>query len=371
MTFKPTIPITFASFVYFTLFATLAVIVITSFFITDAFATLTCFDPKTECIEAGGTRNIDGVSVTLDCWKYRITYECREDSDNNCEQLRKQGCSQIWAKCKIMLNGTCVVQDETYRCPVNKCEEIEVINYGKDIFCVGGNCAPTNPMKNNNFNKAAANLSALAAAAKEVQEQNTKNPQIFTGRSMECSKNIAGAKNCCGINSSGWAEGVFLNCDDEEKELAKKKEAGLAIDIGEYCHNRVFGVCTSYHNVYCTFGSRIARIVQNDGRRNQLGIGFGDVGGDDAHPNCRGITPEELSHMNFNNMNFSELYEEITKNAKAKIPTEETLKQKSSGITYEGLKEKGLKGKVISNDTGIELKAAERIKEFYVERIKK
>ena len=331
----------------------------------------TCFNPKTECLEGNAARIINGVSVTLDCWRYRITYECRENSDNNCKQLRDQRCSQTEAKCKTMWGGVCAVQDETYSCPVEQCNEAGDINCGRDLFCVGTDCTSTNPTKNKNFDKAAASLAALNAAAEEIKKQNIDNPQIFVGKPMECSRSITNAKNCCDAGGSGWAEGAFLNCADDEKELAKAKEAGRVVEAGngnnEYCYNEVLGVCTSYHRVYCVFDSKIARIVQHDGRKNQLGISFGEVGDDSAHPNCRGITPEELSRMKFDRMDFSELYAEIRKKVEVSLPTNETLKQKAGGFTYDALKEKGAKGTAGFTS---EQKAGNRIQDFY-ERTKK
>ncbi|EKE00550.1 MAG: hypothetical protein ACD_21C00329G0001, partial [uncultured bacterium] len=42
-------------------------LLIISFVISSNVLAVTCFNPRTECIEAGGTRSIDGVPVTLDC----------------------------------------------------------------------------------------------------------------------------------------------------------------------------------------------------------------------------------------------------------------------------------------------------------------
>lgn len=322
-----------------------------------------CSNYKEECIEAGDTRYFDGVPVTLDCWKYLITYECKDRSDNNCEELRKQGCSEIGARCKTMINGVCIVQDETYGCQINQCNKSNSAPCGKDIFCTDGNCAPTNSITANEEDrgKALAYLSALNDAAKQVKDQNNENPIIFAGRPIECSRNILPGitKDCCADN-----EGIF-SCAEDEKELFQMKKSGRAIEVGEYCHNKPLGLgCSSYHRVYCVFGSRMARIIQNDGRKNQLGIGFGDVGDDNSHPDCRGITKEELSRIDFRKINFSELFEELENEARKNMPRIDGLKQKTSSYTYEELKEK-------SSKVGIGFRAAERIKEFYETRTKK
>ena len=317
---------------------------------------------------------MEGFPINPGCWKKRVIHECSEESDNNCQILRDQKCSQISAKCKIMLNGTCVVQDETYNCPVKKCDMKEV-PCGKDIFCVGGNCAPSNPVKSKakDLEKAIAYLSSISEIANQVEKQNDRNPIIFAGKSMTCaSYALPGlTKDCCADN-----EGIF-SCDEEEKKLSEMRKAGRAIRVGEYCNNKdpIFNKCTSYHTVYCVFGSRIARIIQNDGRKKQLGIGFGHVNDDDKSNNvdCRGITKEELARMNFDLMDFSELFDEIRKEAKKRSPKEEILKQKSSGYSRDDLKSRSTKNLGVSEspETGIGLKAAERIKEFYGDRVKR
>jgi conjugal transfer mating pair stabilization protein TraN len=64
--------------------------------------------------------------------------------------------------------------------------------------------------------------------------------------------------------------------------------------------------------VYCVFDGKLARIIQEQGRRDQLGVKFGS--GDS--PNCRGITVPELQSIDFDKINFSDFYEDLMKNQK-------------------------------------------------------
>ena len=336
---------------------------------------ITCLNPKTECLGANETRPIDGISVKLDCWGYRTTYECREDSDNNCEPLRQQKCAQVKVKCREQKDGICAVQDEIYSCPVEKCDETGKISCGKNIFCVNGNCASTNPVKatDKEIGRSLSYLAALNEIASSVKDQNSKESIIFTGKIMECASYAMPGitKDCCNNNA-----GLF-SCDAEEEKLSQMKKAGIAIEVGEYCNNEdpVFHQCTSHHTAYCVFDSRIAKIIQNDGRKKQLGISFGYVNDDDksSRVNCRGITKDELTKMKFDLMDFSELYDEMKKEAEKRASKEEALKQKSSGYSYDELKSRSTKNLRLqeSPETGTGLKAAERIKDFYGERIKK
>ena len=336
--------------------------------ISTTAANITCFNPKTQCIEPEGTRHFaGGAPLTLDCWRYKTTFECRAKSDNSCEVLRKQGCTQTKAQCRTMVAGSCVVQDETYSCPIEQCDKAGDIVCGKKPFCVGETCFITTPTKNQNFDRAASALAALDAVGREVRAQNTKDPQLFRGVPMECSKNIASdiTKDCCGLESSGLLEGSILQCAEDEEELAKKKAAGLAIEIGEYCYNEVLGLCTSHHKVYCVFDSKIARIIQNDGRKNQLGISFGEIGDDYAHPDCRGITKEELTKMDFSKMDFSDIYSDIRNNVTENFTNTSSFGKKITSYTAADLHTKHSQANISTSSSQVTHQVAGRLQEFY------
>ena len=293
-----------------------------------------CADVKTVCVETGGTRYFDGVPVTLECWKYEITQVCSADTDNNCKQLRSQGCMQIDSKCRTMIKDICVVQDETYSCPVEKCGETDGIVCGDEFFCMNGDCSEHNPVFNKNFGQDVTKMAAVTAAAEDVRkqqkDQDHRDVFIFTGHSMECSINVASSKDCC--KDTGWAKGLIFNCDDGEKKLGLAKEKGMVVAAGdgtnnEYCHNRVLGICLAWHKVYCVFDNKLAQVIQDQGRKKQLGIGFGYVSDDDAHPNCRGLTPDEISKIDFGKIDFSFLKDDIERNLKfpAQDPTTRTI----------------------------------------------
>jgi len=301
--------------------------------VTEQARAVNCINPKEICIESGGTRTFDGVAVTLPCWRYETTWECHEEANNNCKLLRDQGCSQTSARCIKMFGGICAVQEETYDCPTAQMGVAKGIRIGDEFFCMSGDCAAVNPKTNKNFSKVAAYAAVLNAAAEDIKKQNSQTAKIFTGKVMECSRSIANAKNCCA--DSGWAKGLLGGCDSEENELAQARESGIAVAAGngsnhEYCYNRKLGICTSYHQVYCVFPSKIAQIVQVAGRKNQLGISFGLIGDDDAQPDCRGITPEELSKLNFEKMDFSSFYKDILRKTEAMLPDPKIIEQKIS-----------------------------------------
>ncbi|EOD9015565.1 conjugal transfer protein TraN, partial [Enterobacter hormaechei] len=126
--------------------------------------------------------------------------------------------------------------------------------------------------------------------------------------------------NCC--KDSGWGQSAGLaSCDDEEKAIGKAKAKKITVSVGERCDRKVLGACIQKSQVYCVFDGKLARIIQEQGRRDQLGVKFGS--GDS--PNCRGITVPELQSIDFDKINFSDFYEDLMKNQK--IPDTSTQVQ--------------------------------------------
>jgi len=72
----------------------------------------------------------------------------------------------------------------------------------------------------------------------------------------------------------------------------------------------VLGVCLEKKRGYCQFDSKLAQIVQQQGRNGQLHIGFGAA----KSPDCRGITQTELQQIKFDNLDFSNFFEDLQNN---------------------------------------------------------
>ena len=277
-----------------------------------ALAAITCSNPKDECVEAGGTRYFNGAPYTLPCWKYKTTYECKAESDNNCKQLAADNCSPSTTTCKTMWGDICAVQEVTYDCPTRKCDGSEIVCNSGGGFCLTGDCAPQIRGVDSDMHKALSALSAVADAAKDFDK---KTFTIFKSKPSECSYNTGGFKNCCREHGGGWGTDLKLaECSGEEEGLAKQKAAGLAAEVGEYCHNKPLGVaCTSYHTTYCVFTSKLGRIIRV-AAKDQLGLDFGSP----KSPNCSGLTSEQFGSLNFSRIDFSEFYRDIEEKMNAK-----------------------------------------------------
>ena len=128
---------------------------------------------------------------------------------------------------------------------------------------------------------------------------------------MSCRKAFAGFSNCC--KDSGWGQDSGLAaCNSDEMAIGKAKAKKITVTIGERCDKKVLGACIQKSQVYCVFDGKLARIIQEQGRRDQLGVKFGS--GDS--PNCRGITVPELQSIDFDKINFADFYDDLMKNQK-------------------------------------------------------
>lgn len=261
-----------------------------------------CTFQNESCVQPQSTHIIQGVPVTRDCWEKESLYFCGGGSaSSTCQTYRDQGCEQIGSVCENKSDGGCMLYQDTFQCPIKQCTDVGVVCNGQ-TYCITSDCLAHDKQADPNFQKAVSNLSAVHDASKQFDQQ-----FIFKGNSKSCSEAPIGFLNCCA--DDGWGkEAGLASCSDDEKALGQAKENGQAIYVGEYCKNSVMGICTSKRKSYCVFPSKLARIVQDQGRNEQLHIDFGEK----ETPDCRGLTPDELQKIDFSKIDFSEFYAYIT-----------------------------------------------------------
>ncbi|HIF9274934.1 type-F conjugative transfer system mating-pair stabilization protein TraN [Photobacterium damselae] len=268
-----------------------------------------CSQTQEICVEGAGTRYINGVPVYLDCWKKKRTYQCQYP--NTCTPLLGKAVTgapltcQIDNKgCKTQVLGVCVENSVNLTCEERQCEQTNLV-CGETMFCLNGDCYFEEQKQNGNFSEAASALAALGEAAASL---NADNLRIFTGKPAFCDKKPIGLSDCCA--DSGWGNDIGLTqCSAEEKGLASAKEKKLTIELGEYCAEKVLGVCIRKKKSYCQFDSKMTRIIQEQGKK-QLGLGFGSK----KHPDCQGFTPEQLQQVDFSKIDMSEFYGDLEAN---------------------------------------------------------
>ncbi|EBC1774038.1 type-F conjugative transfer system mating-pair stabilization protein TraN [Salmonella enterica] len=288
-----------------------------------------------QCVEPGGVRTVvvEGktYSIHQDCWKWQDTYLTQTETEGTCgEYMKDSACTVTRSQCADTVDGFCVSQLVTYSCERKKEGNGQIC--GGEFFCKDGSCAQGQNGTSNMFGQAVSALAAVAAAGEDVAELNGENVRAFTGEGKSCKKFAAGFNNCC--KDSGWGQDVGLSsCSSDEKALGKAKEKKLTVYVGEYCSKKVLGVCLEKKRGYCQFDSKLARIVQEQGRRDQLGVGFGSG----KSPDCRGITVDELQRLDFGVMNFSDFYSDL--DAGSEIPEDQALLKKAQDIIAEKMKE--------------------------------
>ncbi|KZR34929.1 type-F conjugative transfer system mating-pair stabilization protein TraN [Enterobacter genomosp. S] len=278
---------------------------------------------KTECISPGSTKTVvvDGITypVTQACWQYRDTYMTQAADNGSCKTYTDNAaCTLASRSCAFTAEdgSGCLHEYATYSCETRTAGKVMIC--GGDTFCLDGECDRAQQGSNNDFAPVVSALAALATAGKDAAAINSVNVRAFTGSAKFCKKFAAGFSNCC--KDSGWGQDVGLaSCSSDEKALGKAKEKKLTVSVGEFCSKKALGVCLEKKRSYCQFDSKLAQIVQQQGRNGQLHIGFGSA----SSPDCRGITQTELQQIKFDALDFTNFYEDLQNNQN--IPDNDVL----------------------------------------------
>ncbi|EHR8282775.1 TPA: type-F conjugative transfer system mating-pair stabilization protein TraN [Escherichia coli] len=293
-----------------------------------------------QCTEAGGNRVISmgGKEYTVysDCWAWKDTYLKQEADNGSCDvYMKNPACTASRVNCQEKSGSACLQEEVTFSCEKKVTGEAQLCS--GQLVCANGECDAIENGTSDGFGKAVSALAAVTAAAQDVAAMNDVNVRAFTGKPVECRMAIAGFNNCC--KDSGWGQGIGLaHCDSEEKALGKAKEKLLTVYVGTYCSKKALGVCLQKKKAYCQFDSKLAQIVQAQGRKGQLGIGFGSG----KHPDCRGITVEELQSLKFDRMDFSNFYSDL--NAGTTIPSDSELAERVKEQVASALQQSAGKG---------------------------
>ena len=115
---------------------------------------------------------------------------------------------------------------------------------------------------------------------------------------------------------------ITNKCEDEEFELAAKREMKTCHKVGSYSESKFLGLSSMEYNSYCCFNSPLSRILQVQIRK-QLKTGWGSA----EHPDCSGITPETLHTVDWNRIDLSEWLALLKLQNKLPELNADTLKQ--------------------------------------------
>ena len=316
-----------------------------------------CETFSNRCLEV--TETPDGETV---CLNRKYTYLCASPlvEDPDCPKLRTEGCHQTGARCVMRFRehpefpdppgtdlGVCLIQENAYDCPksVSLCRE-KSVTYDCDgeIRCASGDdCFDTSTEQNTDFPEVASRMAMLADMERclattadgessaegygpiEVDEATGQSAgpidcadvsgggvTIFKGKRYRCDLNLTGfIQNCC------RKKGIFSGaCPRSTKELrARRDDAGACHYVGIH-KKKVLGITLKKRKVYCCFNSKMARVVHEQTRGQLIQKGLWPTAqnggwGRPKNPRCGGMTAEQLQKIDFDAVDFSEIYEDL------------------------------------------------------------
>jgi conjugal transfer mating pair stabilization protein TraN len=262
------------------------------------------------CVEGPATRVVDGMSINRACWKKRHDFDCSIGFETDCESLIDKGCANISAIClSPREEGRCDKIERTYQCIQKTCYPDKRV-CTKTLPCVDGSCDQTKSEESNDILEGISRLGAVAGSAEEISNQQSisGNIELFKGERKACSELPLGLRDCC--VGDGFLEGVF-HCPADLRELQKAKLENRAVLVGTYKEDLNFKKIY----VYCVFPTKLAGILQIQGRLGQLGIGFGEP----KNPLCdSGFKASLLERIDFKRLDLSSIVNDFKAKAQFK-----------------------------------------------------
>ena len=224
-------------------------------------------------------------------------------------------CSNVPSDCKFQSSNCLAFSDQNickftqnlYACSTATTTTTAQVQCGSNVYCTNGQCTKAEADSDNkDFAKSISYLQALNQMGKD-SETSADNVKIFTGTKNSCDKDNISYNNCC--KDSGWGQDYLgASCKENEIALMKSQEKKLCHYVGSYCSKKIpiIGTCQTTTKSYCCFGSKISRVINEQGKA-QLGISWGSG----ASPDCRGLTANELQNLKFDTMDLSEIASDI------------------------------------------------------------
>ncbi|WP_371222852.1 conjugal transfer protein TraN [Orientia tsutsugamushi] len=263
-----------------------------------------CYEVNRINYDGGDRVFFDKFKVNRPYWKQKIVFSCTSDPKDGCKHLKIQNCELKNSTCQKSVANICLLWQHDYSCSTEKQTMLHSSLRNNSIFCLGGNCNTPTIIPNRDIAKV-AHLAMLNQMSKDIK---TNPVSVFSGKHRKCKKDVFSFLNCCS-SMTGWGRDIGLSqCKSKEQELALYRKKGYCYYIGTYCSSRIpiLGICLARKSTYCCFQSKLARIFQEEARK-QLKIDFGTP----ECPNCRGLTVKELQKVDFTKINMDELFGDI------------------------------------------------------------
>lgn len=251
------------------------------------------------CTDGPATRVVNGVSITLPCWKWSRSYTCTSltpgasdcstlDGDASCSYVREYCISETTPCHTWERVYSCRIPGTTASGPQFLCDA--------QVYCANGSCETIVHEVNDEFGQAAT---ALEVATQAQREFDPNALTLFKGSRETCTKTVFGITNCCaprGVPIFGFG------CSAADTSLKTRRDKGLCHYVGTYCSAKALFVCLAKKEVHCCFASKLTRLLQEQGR-TQLGLTWGEP----KTETCAGFTIDQFSQLDLSRMDFSEI----------------------------------------------------------------
>ena len=261
-----------------------------------------CIRIEEECTQEQGTRNINGLPVTKDCWQKNVTYECGGGSNlNECAELENKGCWQVASKCTKKEGPFPVEFEQTFECPGANFQNGVVVTDGSLKIGAGADPMTGDTFGGEDFAEAIGKFNLVKEMRKDLVPEPPDQVRVFKGQPLSCDIDFgSGIKNCCRL------KGLLMNVmgskcpkdvtDTLAPAVVKDKRCQLIEE--KYCIKEikvgVAKICRKWRTTYCCFNSKLAKIFQQIAHI-QLGISWGTG----ESPNCGSLSPADFVKLNF------------------------------------------------------------------------
>jgi len=220
------------------------------------------------CVEGAGTRNIDGVDIYKDCWRWDRQYVCAAGEEiSTCGEFEENPyCQETESECLLDTDdGRCQYLAREFACQVGEGESLPIMNCGEQMFCYGGQCFDASYPPDQDF----AKVIALMEAVHEFGYG------LFEGEAHFCmSKKMWGLKNCCkkndmfanmGVGQALQKTGTTMykafetEIDGYAAQLYKDSWLEAGVDyVGELAKTAYDGVSKAFSSTFGTSGATAA-----------------------------------------------------------------------------------------------------------------
>lgn len=248
----------------------------------------------------------EGLELYKVCGEYTQIYQCKNNNDN-CYNYYEDCGSMNLINCNLekteFIDSNNYLERLTYKCltPLLEPKDCE-----KNISCLDGDCYNLSETQDVSSDMVET-LTILGSINESIATIDETNLSMLNGEVLKCKKSTsatASFKDCCG--DANWGNALTADCHSEEEKLKIKREENLCVFVGKYCVEELLGVCLAKKYSFCCFENIFAKIIG----KASLQQGFTSWGSAE-NTTCSGISIESFKDLDFTQIDFGELYENI------------------------------------------------------------